>query len=233
MSSTVIQRFSTELDSPQWAMSKPRPSVIGSWGRLQQNSSAATTRPAPRRSASNEKKPSKAPISRTEAPPKLSGKPTKPSLSAERSIPGVTIPSPRSMVWNQGRANTRSRNSSRSTLSGSARSAIGHPLGFGVELAPGLTKPARGGQQGPVETHGSGRHRFGRVPSLKPPPSRLAHRPAQLRRAGQAAQGVGERPRVAGGDEEPGLAIDHDLGHAPDVGSDHGLREHHRLEQHQ
>src|SRR5215469_804315 len=65
------------------------------------NESVANTRVAPRRSASKEKNPSQAPMSRKVLPRNVSGMRICASFFALSSSPGVTTPWPRSMRWNQ------------------------------------------------------------------------------------------------------------------------------------
>ena len=67
---------------------------------------------APRRSHSKEKNPSQAPTSSTVRPRRSRGRPIQPSLRGDSSRPSVTIPSPRSIVWNQPCAATAARRSS-------------------------------------------------------------------------------------------------------------------------
>src|SRR5688572_19180712 len=62
--------------------------------------SVASTRLAPRRSASKEKNPSADPMSRTVFPARLAGMYRPGSFCGLRSCPGVTMPLPRSIVWN-------------------------------------------------------------------------------------------------------------------------------------
>src|SRR5438445_10974075 len=91
-SSTSSSRSSTFEFNARRASSNPaffpQPSPV------QQNESTATTRDAPRRSASNEKKPSQAPISSTVLPANDAGNFMRSSLAAVSSSPGVTTPSP-------------------------------------------------------------------------------------------------------------------------------------------
>jgi len=70
-------------------------------GLSQTGLSSATTRLAPRRSHSKEKKPSHAPISRTERPCRLCGRWILASFVSESSRPGVVIPFPRSILCHQ------------------------------------------------------------------------------------------------------------------------------------
>jgi glycosyltransferase involved in cell wall biosynthesis len=54
-----------------------------------------------------------------------------------------------------------------------------------------------------------------------------------LRSREDPAQPIGERGRIARLDEEPRLAVDHDLGRTADAGRDDGRAAEHRLEQHE
>src|SRR5262245_59154339 len=82
---------------------------------FQQNESVASTRAAPRLSASNEKRPSQAPISSTVFPLKSSGILLNSILAwPSMSCPGVMIPLPKSILWNHGNAETSFRSNSMS-----------------------------------------------------------------------------------------------------------------------
>src|SRR3979490_1735362 len=106
-------RSSTADPSARRARSKPAfdPRSFSADGR-QPTGSTATTRAAPRRSHSKEKKPSHAPTSSTVLPLRSSGRWSQASLRALSSTPGVTIPLPRSLVWNQRVRATAARRSS-------------------------------------------------------------------------------------------------------------------------
>src|SRR5580658_1203753 len=237
MSSTGIRRFSTALSIAQWAMSKPRPSVMGSPGWLQQNSSAATTRDAPRRSASKEKYPSNAPTSSTVLPAKVSGNPTSCSLDHESSTPGVVTPPPRSMVWNHERPATSWRSSASSRRAGSCSG-----VEASVSLVTTLLLVGRGthgralsvpGQHRPVEPARTVDHPLPAVELLVPSPPGHPEAPAELGVGQQPLQRGAQRDRVVGGDQQPRLAVEDDLSHPAHVGGDHRLLEHHGFEQHE
>src|SRR5271157_932374 len=98
MSRTSNSTSSTFEPSTLRASLKP---LLPIAGQFQTGLSSATTRLAPRRSHSNEKNPSHAPISRIERPCRLCGRLSRTSFVGESSRPGVVIPFPRSILCHQ------------------------------------------------------------------------------------------------------------------------------------
>src|SRR5271157_4299599 len=98
MSRTSNSTSSTFEPSTLRASLKP---LLPIAGQFQTGLSSATTRLAPRRSHSNEKNPSHAPISRIERPCRLCGRLSRTSFVGESSRPGVVISFPRSILCHQ------------------------------------------------------------------------------------------------------------------------------------